>query len=423
MGRARIYLASAALAGLTCAALPTLAQAQEAGTNLADVRDQGVMERARPGYDPVGIRAGSFMLFPTASVGESYNDNIYATNNNTVDDFITTLSAGISANSVWGRHALSLSGGVTQQLYADKSDEDRFNWNLGGAGRLDIARDTALNASARYAQLHEDRGNPNTPTTSQEPIEYDLFNAATDLSHRFNRVNASVGFEYTNYDYKDATTLGGANIDQDNRDRDEYTETARLGYFVSPDTNVYVEGRFDQRRYDLTTLAGNRDSDGWAALVGTEFKISRLTQGNVYAGYQERDYKAAALSSTEGLAYGIDVEWFATPLTTVTVSGDSRVEETTVGAASGYDRNSLSVNVDHELFRNVILSGGVSYTNNDFNDNPRNDDTTGASLGVKYLINRNFDLGLNYSYTNRDSNAAGFDYTRNVVGLTLTGKL
>ena len=117
------------------------------------------------------------------------------------------------------------------------------------------------------------------------------------------------------------------------------------------------------------------------------------------------------------------MEWFATPLTTVTVSGDSRVEETTVGAASGYDRNSLSVNVDHELLRNVILSGGVSYTNNDFNDNPRNDDTTGATVGVKYLINRNFDLGLNYTYTNRDSNTAGFDYTRNVVGLKLTGKL
>ena len=423
MGRVRFYLASATLAGAACVALSATAQAQDAGTNLTDARDQGVMERARPGYDPVGIRAGSFMVFPKASVNESYNDNIYATDGNETDDFITTLSTGISANSVWGRHALSLSGGVSQMLYADNSDENRFDWNLGGAGRLDITRDTSLNASARYAQLHEDRGDPNASTAlSKEPIEYDLFTSSADLNHRFNRITTKLGVAYTNYDYKDATSLSGTTIDEDARDRDEYTETARVGYFVSPDTNVYVEGRFDQRRYNQSS-ASSRDSDGWAALAGTEFKITRLTQGNVYAGYQERDYKGAGLGSTQGLAYGLDVKWFATPLTTVTLSGDSRVEETTVAAASGYDRNSIAFNVDHELLRNLILSGGASYTNDDFNDDPRSDDVTGGHLGVKYLLNRNFDLGLNYNFTNRDSNAAGFDYTRNVIGLTLTGKL
>ena len=423
MGRVRFYLALAALGGAAFVVLSTVAQAQDAGTNLTDVRDQGVMERSRPGYDPVGIRAGSFMVFPTAAVEESYNDNIYATDGSETDDFITALSTGITANSVWGRHALSLSGGVSQLLYADNTDENRFNWNLGGAGRLDISRDTTLNASTRYAQLHEDRGDPNASTSlSQEPIEYNLFVGSADLNHRFNRITTRVGVSYRNYDYKDATSLTGATIDEDTRDRDEYTETARLGYSVSPDTNVYVEGRFDQRRYNQSAVS-SKDSDGWAAVAGTEFKITRLTQGNVYAGYQERDYKGAGLGSTQGLAYGVDVKWFVTPLTTVTLSGDSRVEETTVASASGYDRNNLEFNVDHELLRNVILSGGASYTNDDFNEDPRNDDVTGAHVGVKYLLNRNFDVGLDYSFTNRDSNTAGYDYTRNVVGLTLTGKL
>lgn len=75
------------------------AYAQETDTQLQDVRGQSVMERARPGYDAAGIRAGGFMVYPTASVTESYNDNIYATPANETGDLITTLAAGVAVNS------------------------------------------------------------------------------------------------------------------------------------------------------------------------------------------------------------------------------------------------------------------------------------------------------------------------------------
>ncbi len=42
-------------------------------------RGDTVATRARPEYDPLGIRAGSFLFFPQLSVDELYNDNIFAT--------------------------------------------------------------------------------------------------------------------------------------------------------------------------------------------------------------------------------------------------------------------------------------------------------------------------------------------------------
>ena len=420
MSCVRVYLA---LAAIGASALTSVsAFAQEAGTDLADVRGQSVMERARPGYDPVGVHVGSFMVFPQARIKESYDDNIYAASTGEKDDFITTLGASVSANSTWSRHALSLSGSVSQALYSDHSDENRLDWNVGGTGRLDITGQTSLDASARYARLHEDRSDPNSPLTANEPVEYDLFNATATFNQRFNRLGFEIGGEFRDYDYKNATSNTGTFILQDNRDRKEYLERARVAYFVSPDTNVFVEGNIDQRRYDnVYTL--DRDSDGWAALVGSEFKLTRLAQGEVYVGYQERDYKASTLGSTQGLTYGANIDWFVTPLTTVKLTADSRVEETTVGTASGYDNQRVALGVDHELLRNLILRGRVSFANNDFNDNPRNDDIIGAGASVLYLLNRNFDVGLAYDYTNRDSNVTGFDYTRNIVALTLTGKL
>lgn len=401
------------------------AYAQEADTELQDVRGQSVTERARPGYDAAGIRAGGFMVYPSVSLTGSYDDNIYATPTNETDDFITTLAANLAVNSTWSRHALNLNARVSQDFYADNSDEDRLNWQLGGDGRVDVTSQTALTGSLAYAQLHEDRGDPSSPAAADEPIEYNLFTGSAAISQDFARMTATLGGEYRNYDYDDGTTTAGANIDQDFRDRDEYIERLRLAYNLSPDTNVYVEGQMDQREYDQQppAVAFTRDSEGWQVVVGSEFRLTNLAQGGAYIGYQEREYDAAGFADTDGIAYGANVDWFVTPLTTVTFRADQSVEETTVGGASGYDRQIFGIDVDHELMRNVILSGGASYGNNDFNQSVREDDLIGAHAGISYLLNRNFDIGLRYTFEDRDSNIAAADYTRNVVGLTLTGKL
>jgi len=67
-----------------------------------------VKSRARPESDAVGIRSGGFMILPTISVSESYNDNILASESNTRDDLITDLEPAIIVKSDWNRHALKL---------------------------------------------------------------------------------------------------------------------------------------------------------------------------------------------------------------------------------------------------------------------------------------------------------------------------
>src|SRR6266699_1072721 len=51
-------------------------------------RGQSVVERPRPEYDPLGIRFGSFFLYPRAELDEVYNDNVFATKTGTKSDFI-----------------------------------------------------------------------------------------------------------------------------------------------------------------------------------------------------------------------------------------------------------------------------------------------------------------------------------------------
>lgn len=392
---------------------------------IVDDRNVSVRERARPGYDAVGVRAGAFTVFPEVSVTGTYNDNIYATDTNTESDFITTLGARVSAQSNWSRHALNLRASVAQQLYADNDDEDRLDWNVGSDGRIDITRDTNLSGGLSYAELTEDRGAPNAIGLAAEPTEYSLLQANAAFNHRFNRVTSSLGATYADYDYDTVPLFGGGTLNQDFRDREEFTQFLRLGYDVSPDTNVYVQGTINQRKYDQQppAVALNRDSDGYAVVVGSEFRLTNLAQGGVYVGYQSQDYDDPTLPEIDGLAFGASVDWFVTPLTTVRFEAASSIEETISAGASGYTDNSVGLRVDHELMRNVILGGHASYANQDYEGIARDDDVIRAGVGVDYLLNRNFSLRLGYDYTERDSSANPFDYTRNEVGLTLRAGL
>ena len=413
----------AAIAATAFYAAPvSVASAQE---EIVDNRNVGVRDRVRPGYDAAGVRAGGFTVFPEASVTGTYDDNIFAANVGEVDDFITTLAAGVSVQSNWSRHALNLNAGLAQYLYADNSDEDRLDWNVGGNGRVDITRDTNISGGLSYAQLHEDRGAPNAPGLAAEPTEYALFQANAALAHRFNRVTTRVGVGYADYDYDDAPLIGGGVLDQDFRDREEFEQFLRLGYDVSPDTNLYIQGTLNQREYDQKppVVALNRDSDGWAVVGGADFRLSNLAQGDVYVGYQEQSYDDPTLSDISGLAFGAGVDWFVTPLTTIRIDAAAIVEETVAAGASGFLDQSVGLGIDHELMRNVIIGARASYANQDYEGIARSDDVIRAGLGVDYLLNRNFSVGLGYDYTDRDSNVLGLDYTRNEIGLTLRAAL
>lgn len=392
--------------------------------DIEDVRGQGVADRPRPGYDPIGIRAGSFVILPSVNVSETYDDNIFATKNDEVDDFITKVSPQIDILSNWNNHALNFTAGLDSYFYADETGEDRTDYNFGADGRLDILRETNVIGAISHAQRHEDRGSATfSSTTASEPVEYTQTDGRLALNQRFNRITATAGATYTRLDYDNVASMAGPILDEDLRDRDIYSEALRLGYDVSPDTNVYVQGAVNQRRYDTGQPVQDRDSDGYEVLVGSRFKLSNLVAGQIFVGYQDQDYDDGSVEDISSVSYGANVDWYATALTTVHLNAASTVEESDLGGSSGYLRQVVSLGADHELLRNLILSGSVSYENDDYEGTARTDDYYGGTLGISYLLNRYLAVGIDYDITNRDSTLSELKYTRNRVAFTIRGQL
>lgn len=399
--------------GLLCLAVPGAVYGQE------DLRGVGVLDRLRPAYDPDGVRLGAFEIKTGVKVSETYTDNVFASETNKKSDIITSVAPDITVTSTWSRHQLRLRGSLDTRFHAQESDENATDWALGADGRIDITRNTTLALDAGYRREHEERGEPDAFAAAEEPTQYDIIETGFELAQRFNRFSVALGGRYADVDYEDVARIGGGTIDNDFRDREEYLAQFKLGYEVSPDTSLFALAEVNQHDYDRIdpALGAKRDSEGYELRGGVDLKLTRLVDGQVYVGYREQQYDAAALEDVSGVSYGANLNWYATPLTTLRFTALSDLEETIEAGASGNERTAFGAAVDHELLRNLILTADASYENEDFIGSSREDDTYTLGFGGTYLMNRHFRFGLNYKFTSRDSTDLGEDYDENLIGV------
>jgi hypothetical protein len=384
-------------------------------------RGEGVLERARPDYDPAGARVGSFLLFPSVEFGVGYDDNIGRANTGETDSYTLTVRPELNLQSQWSRHELNVGIMANTIFHEADSDLDYTDVVTGMEGRLDISSSTNIEATASYSDVNEELRTATAPTAASEPTEYTTWDVGLQLNQRFNRLTAELEGTYGEIDYDDVRAIGGGIIDNDARDRSTAEARVRVGYDVDPDVNIFVEGALNEVDYDQEppTVAVSRDSDGYRIGAGASFDITKLMTGEIVVGYFEQDYDSAALTDVDGLAADADVSWFVTPLTTLNFGAGSEVLQSDTTGSGGYIAQYVEAGVDHELLRNVIVSAGASFENNDYEGIVRNEDIIGLDLEAQYLINRNMSLKAGYSFETRDSDVAGRDYDRNQIGLTL----
>lgn len=389
--------------------------------NAEENRGEGVLDRARPDYDAAGIRVGGFLLFPSIELGVGYDDNIGRANTAETESYGLTVDPELQLRSQWSRHELNFNAQAQAIFYEADSDLDYTDYAVGVDGRVDIGSSTNVEARASYSELNEELRTATIPTLAAEPVEYTSIELGAQLNQRFNRLTAELEGTFLDLDYDDVPSLGGGIIDNDARDRATTVGRLRIGYDVNPGVNVFVEGAVNEVDYDQSppAVAVNRDSDGYRVGAGVSFDITKVMIGEVVVGYLEQDYDSVALADVDGLAAEVAVSWFVTPLTTIRLDAASEINQSDTTGSGGMLSQSVALAVDHELMRNIIVSVGVDFENNDFEGLAREEDVTGFDISAEYLINRNMSVKGGYRYEERDANIVGRDYERNQIGITL----
>lgn len=408
-----------------------LAGANETNENFRRDRNVSVLQRPHEGYEALGVREGAFTLWPKLTASGEYNNNIFATQDDTVADGIFHTTPEIDLTSNWSRHSLQAHARGVLNQYAQNSDQNTNDYSLGADGKLDVLRSASIFGGvdvSRYTEPRTSAGSEGEPF----PVQFHQTTAYLSGARTFNRLKVSGRVDWRKYNYLNRT----GNFPQDDRDRDVYVATARADYAVSPDTAVFVEVDGNDRNYDLSSspiVNGvptfpdfvNRDAKGGQVLVGANFELAALVRGEVGVGYMKQDYKDKAFSDYSGLGARGQVEWFPTQLTTVTVTGSRSVEDASIVGASSYISTNGALQVDYELLRNVILSGNASYGHDAYRGIDRTDKRYGIGASASYLMNRNVGVSLAYNHFKQDSSGTDTstqvaNYTVDRVGLTLT---
>ncbi|WP_369062129.1 outer membrane beta-barrel protein [Caulobacter sp. 73W] len=404
----------------------SLNSAADAQSNFARDRNVSVRQRPHPEYNSAGVRLGAFVARPQVTVSGEYNDNIYGAAANEIDDFIFRFRPAVDLASTWSRHALNAFARGSINRYNDYSSENTEEYSLGANGRVDIVRGTSISGGGDVSRITEPRTSSSTPTGSIDPIQYDLSQFNVAGVREFNRLRLSARGDYRKFNYKDGRTVGGAEVEQDDRDREVTSFMGRGDYALSPATAVFVQGTVNKREYRLAGTAARpaRDSDGYEVLAGANFEVGALMRGELAAGYLSQEFDNAIYGKVDGFGGRAQLEWFPTQLTTVTFNGTRSVEDSGIIGSSGYLSSTVGAQVDHELLRNVILTGQASYSDDKYEGIDRNDKRLNAGVSASYLLNRRLSLVAAYNHFKQNSKGAngGADFNVNTVSLGVTGR-
>jgi hypothetical protein len=386
-------------------------------------RNTSVRDRARPDYDSIGIGMAPFVLLPKLDFNTEFDSNIYANDTNSTSDFIFRIRPEARLLSRWSRHELDLLAYSQINQYADHGSENTTDFGAKLAGRLDIYHTTLLSGSLSYDHLTESRAAQNVTANTISPVEYNNLGSNLTLEQQFGLFKLTLGGQYSKFVYQNGLDSLGGTVFEKDRNLDGWDESARLDYALTPDTSLYVSGALNQRNYDLTPPAVtlNRDSTGFNILGGASFDLTNLVTGDIGFGYFQQTYDHLTGQDTSGFAVNAAVTWFPTQLTTVSFKAERRVQDAAVNFSAGYVTTGGTVQIDHELRRNIILSLVGGYSADDYSGIDRKDDRWNVGLSANYLVNRYMGLVLSGGHSSQRSSGTNrfVNYDDNKVTLTL----
>lgn len=376
---------------------------------------------------PQGLQAGPWKITPSVTLRTGYDDNVTTVSEDTdkIASAIFQLRGRVDISNEDGPNALTAYGEVVQTWYADASDLDHFDGSLGVGGNAQLSDYVRIRGGIGFVSA------ASADSASEGIVVGGAFDPYVDLS-RYISVPASLGATFDTghwfmeadgsvvySDYDDRTTRGGVIIDQDFKNGTIADLKFRTGWRFTPGTALFAEAAYNLQRFKDKTA----DSDGWRAVAGAQFELSRLLTGDIFAGYAAQSFQGG--EEVTGLTYGAHLTWFATELMSVNLDarrdfGAERTELLVGGSGTvPVTRDSVRLRVEYEPLRQLLVSAEAGYASDTYESQDRTDERYFAGLGVEYVFTPSIRIGLDYRYEQTTSAIAG-DSSNNVIYLGIT---
>lgn len=355
--------------------------------------------------------------------GIGYDSNVYAEADGR-NDVIFTGTAGFTARSEWGRHAIDLEANVRRREYGRFDSENATTYKIEGEGRLDLAGQNNLTARFLQQKIVLDRGVVDDVVTQALPTSYRQTVGEVGGHVEYGPLAVDLTGNIGRQVYADNFSVSGMPVDQRFRNFDSLGGELLVATEISGLRSLYAEVDFERRRFDIVAGGISRDADIFKFFGGMRGGLTRVIRGHLGIGYMLVDFKQAHVDSLRAVAVDADLDWLVTRLTTISLSATRNVRTVAQANARGTLLTVVQLGVDHEVRRNVILSMSLQQQWTDYIADTRRARATGITVGATWLFDRHLQMRPQMSYLERTDRGFGINASPKdfFAGIDLTYK-
>jgi hypothetical protein len=373
---------------------------------------QDVADRPHPDYAQVGIDVGGFTLLPSLTTTAAATDNYRAARVDRKANASLLLRPDLTWHSDWARHRIDGDLFVEQRLNAPLQHENVTSYGASANALYDFSRETRLRVSGAVKRLAEDRTKLNSFQAAVEPVRYDVLHGDGTFSKSFGQLELQGTASFDKLDYRDAKLSDGQSISQDFRDYRSIAIGGSAEYDLANGIGLIATARRFDNDYDfgpgsagfVEGVSLDRDSVGLTAEAGVTLELSNLIFGTIQAGYLTRNYKDPRIHDISSPSFTANILWNVTPLTSLIGTARRWIEESSSTVSAGNVRSDFDLEVHHELYRHVLLTGEAGLSR----FKPVSIGSMGTEysglLGARYLLSRRATINSQVRYSRRDSN-------------------
>lgn len=367
-------------------------------------------------YAPEGIRSGSVIYYPYASLSVGNDDNVLSQETNPTSSTVTSLSAGVTMRIAQpgsrGEFNVELEA---QNGTFDSSPDDDYTDSAISAGYTYAPSDKlSLKVAAGIKQLHDAR-TPTTLPASSTPDEYKDTTVDGEWHYGINDwegADTLVALNLTDRVYQSNVAVNQA------KDRQQISISGLLRFPVAPNTRLRISGRHITFDYDTTDT---KDSDQLRLMVGVEWQISDQTLLSADLGGQEKNFDQNSAADDSDSAWEISMTWTPEDFNKVKLTTSNDFDES-LTAATHLNKRKVGLVWSYE-WDDYLTSLLTVETSEDSSVNGATttvDTINYFSLSVKYGLTRTVMIDGGISRTDVDSDIAGNSSVKNVFSIGLT---
>ena len=397
-----------------------LAQAKGPDPDSVDPTETGAIAHKAPAEDDpfaaLGIRAGSFILYPSLTTSLEHNTNDSGGGPSTK----ITVTPELRLQSDWALNeaTLTLRGAYEKDLSGDMTGSP--SGSVDATGRIDLTPGWDIALAGGYAYSQQSASDPNFPAgVDNRPGVHD-FTSSAALDGSFGRKVFTLEGTFDRSLYEDGTSAGAV-VDQSYRDNIDFGGRLRLGYQSPLGVTPFVEGAVSRRQYDQTFDNNGLKRSGLTTIgrAGVVFDRGPVLTGEMALGYGVQSLDDPALASLSALTADGSLVWSPTRLYTATFTASTAFNAGTDAASSGSVAHTGSVDIAYAWKPNVTVDWTASVEREAFQGTGQIDTTVKAGVGATWKLNRRAYLTGGYTHEWADSTAAGGTYQSDALRVEL----